>query len=239
MANILIADDNIDYAINLMNYINEDNDIIRVCNITKDGRETINILNNENNIDIILLDYKMPIYNAQEILQSISNKQKYIKSCIIISGDYGSIKLQNNELVYSIIFKSVMMKDIKTKILQLVEYKDEIKKDANLTNKIINEMLYLGYDISHKGTKYLIDTIKYVYSNPNSLDNLEKYVYHNVARKYEETVYNIKCRINKANTFMYCNCKIERLKEYFKFDIDTKPKIKTVITMIINHINKM
>lgn len=53
MLNVLIADDNTDYAINLMNYINEDNNIVRVCNIAKDGKKTIDILNNENNIDII------------------------------------------------------------------------------------------------------------------------------------------------------------------------------------------
>ncbi len=41
MTNILIADDNIDYAINLMNYLNENNDIIRVCNIAKDGKKKL------------------------------------------------------------------------------------------------------------------------------------------------------------------------------------------------------
>ncbi len=234
MTNILIADDNIDYAINLMNYLNENNDIIRVCNIAKDGKETIDILNNKNNIDIILLDYKMPIYTASEVLEMIENKEKYIESCIIISGEYESIKMQNNKLVHSIVFKSISMEEIKIKILKLV--KD--KEDINLTNKIINEILYLGYDISHKGTKYLIDTIKYICLNANSLDNLEKYVYPKIAIQHQDNICNIKRRINKANTFMYYNCEISRLKGYFKFDQDTKPKIKTVITMVINNINK-
>ena len=44
MINVLIADDNINYAIALMNYINEQNRNIRVCNITKDGEETLNVL---------------------------------------------------------------------------------------------------------------------------------------------------------------------------------------------------
>lgn len=87
MLNVLIADDNIDYAINLMNYINEDNNVVRVCNIAKDGKKAIDILNNENNIDVILLDYQMPIYNGQEVLEKIQNKDKYVDSCIIISGE--------------------------------------------------------------------------------------------------------------------------------------------------------
>ena len=37
MVNVLIADDNIDYAINLMNYINKQNNNARVCNVSKTG----------------------------------------------------------------------------------------------------------------------------------------------------------------------------------------------------------
>ena len=83
MLNILIADSNIDYAINLMSHINSLSDNIRVINITLDGRETLNFLNDVNNsVDIVLLDYNTPIYNAMEILDKISEKQqnKYQKS---------------------------------------------------------------------------------------------------------------------------------------------------------------
>lgn len=37
MVNVLIADDNIDHAINLMNYINKQNTNARVCNVSKTG----------------------------------------------------------------------------------------------------------------------------------------------------------------------------------------------------------
>ena len=67
MVNILIADDNIDYAVNLMNYISKENNNIKVCNIAKNGKETLEILNLKDNIDIILLDYKMPIYNGKSL----------------------------------------------------------------------------------------------------------------------------------------------------------------------------
>ena len=50
MVNILIADDNVDYAISLMNYINKQNNKIRVCNIARDGKEAIHMLNTNNDI---------------------------------------------------------------------------------------------------------------------------------------------------------------------------------------------
>ena len=144
MLNVLIADDNIDYAINLMNYINEDNNVVRVCNIAKDGKKAIDILNNENNIDVILLDYQMPIYNGQEVLEKIQNKDKYVDSCIIISGEIESvIKMRQCDLVHSILFKTLSMEDIKNRIMQLVEYKEDIRKNENIDKKILNEILFL------------------------------------------------------------------------------------------------
>lgn len=237
MLNVLIADDDIDYAINLMNYINENNTIVRVCSIAKDGQKTLDILNDDNNIDIILLDYQMPIYNGEEILEKIENKEKYADSCIVISGEVESaLRLRQCDLVHSILFKTLSMEEIKRKILQLVEYKEDIRKDEMIDKKILDEVLYLGYDVSHKGTKYLVEAVKYVFNDEYSLDNLEKFVYPIIAKKYHDTSYNIKSRIHKETNLMYYNCEIRKLKSYFKMDLDMKPRIKTVITMIINNI---
>ena len=180
----------------------------------------------------------MPIYNGQEVLEKIENKDKYIDSCIIISGEIESvIKMRQCDLVHSILFKTSSMKDIKNRIMQLVEYKEEIRKNEDIDKKILSEMLFLNYNISLKGTKYLIDTIKCVYDNRDYLDNLEKFVYPKVAQKYNEKLYNIKCRIGKATMIMYYNCEIEKLKSYFNFDVDIKPKIKTVIETIVRKIS--
>lgn len=239
MINVLIADDNIDFAISLMNYINEKNVNIKVYNIAKDGKETLEILNKNNNIDVILLDYKMPFYNADQILDKIQTKSKYQDSFIIITGDIESgIKLRNNEMVHTIIYKTMKIDEIERKINELFLFKETKKKSKILRNKIIDELLYLGYDISHRGTQYLIKTIEYIATNQNKeFKNLQKEIYPKIAEMYDETVHNIKCRINRATNTMYCNCEIEKLKRYFKFSIDTKPKVMTIIETIINNIN--
>ncbi len=69
MVNVLIADDNISYATSLMNYINRKKDNIRVCAIARDGQETISLLNNVNNIDVILLDINMPKYSRNRSIR--------------------------------------------------------------------------------------------------------------------------------------------------------------------------
>lgn len=240
MINVLIADDNLNYAISLMNYLNSKNPKIRVCKITKNGKETLQILNLKNDIDIILLDYKMPFLNANQILEGIINKSKYINSIIVISGFAESFPaLVDNKMIYSIFNKDLSMNEMLNRINDLINYKETLKKSKIIKKKIPNEILYLGYNISHKGTKYLIEVIEYIIINLNNEVNiLEKDVYPIISLKYGISVHNIKCRINDATNKMYYNCEIENLKKYFYLDIDIKPTVKSVINTIIYHITK-
>lgn len=238
MVNVLIADDNISYATNLMNYINMHNSNIRVCNISKNGKETLDVLNSYDNIDVVLLDFKMPIYNADELLCRINNKRKYLKSFIIITGEFELARnINDNNMVYSIVSKLTSIPLIMSKINELIISKENENKEKEMKKKIVNELLYLGYDISHKGTLYLIDTINYIQSNPDKyLDNLKKDVYPIVASHNSESVHNIKCYINRETSEMYLKSESLKIQKYFSYAEDTKPNVKTVINTIINKI---
>ncbi len=61
MLNMAIADDNLNFSKALINSINSTINNIRIITLTTDGEETINILKSSDNIDIILLDLKMPV----------------------------------------------------------------------------------------------------------------------------------------------------------------------------------
>lgn len=112
-----------------------------------------------------------------------------------------------------------------------------MKKCKMIKDKVMEELLYLGYDISHKGSQYLIKVIEYIVSNSDkNIENLERDVYPQISLLYNTSIHNIRCRINKSTTEMYYNCDIEKLKKYFKFDEDVKPKVKTIIYTIINKI---
>ena len=163
MVNILIADDNISFATSLMNYLNEKNNNVRVCYIAKDGKETLEFLNNnKTDIDVVLLDLDMPIFNGTQVLENIENEKKYEESFIIISGKDNLIKkISSKDLIYSVMHKAIEMNDIIEKINKLIEYKEKIKSKKRIEEKIIKELLYLGYDISYRGTKYLISSIEY------------------------------------------------------------------------------
>ena len=126
---------------------------------------------------------------------------------------------------------------ISKNINSIIEEKEKMKKCKMIKDKVMEELLYLGYDISHKGSQYLIKVIEYIVSNSDkNIENLERDVYPQISLLYNTSIHNIRCRINKSTTEMYYNCDIEKLKKYFKFDEDVKPKVKTIIYTIINKI---
>ena len=242
MTNILIANSDIDYVKKLMMLINNTFDNGRVYNITFDGKETLEFLNNKDNIDIVLLDLEMPIYNGDQIIYMLSKekKEKYKNSFIVLEKDieYNLNELMDESVIYKVLPKTINTSEIIQHIQKLIEYKIENKVPKVIRKKIVNEINYLGYKASYKGTHYLIETIYNILADSNKhIDNLKKDVYPNVARMYNESVNNIKSNINRATEEMYCNCKSERLKEYFLYYEDIKPSVKTVIFTIINKIS--
>lgn len=240
MVNVLIADNNINYVKNLMNYINEGNEKIRVTKIAEDGTETLKILNNDKNIDIALLDFDMPGYDANQICKKVINKEKYKQSIVLISGKTEEIQceLRNNEMIYGVIDKFISLEKICVKLNALVDDKEEKKNGDKIKKKIIKELTYLGYDISHKGTIYLVDSIVYAQGHQDKyFGNLKRDVYPAIAKKYNENLHNIKCYIARETTKMYVKCDYKKLQNYFCFAEDDRPNVRTVVNTVINKIN--
>lgn len=233
MFKILIADDNISFAKLLVNDIISTRENLRVVKIATDGKETLELMNTEQ-LDIVLLDLKMPIYNGLQILDMLSEEKKkqYNRSVIVITGepDYAE-QLVNNPMVSYIIFKgSCQKKNILERIDQLVEE----KFNYIIYNKISLELYNLGYNPTHKGTKYLTDTILEIYLHLDSYQgNLKKEIYPIISLHFNQSIHNIKCNITRATENMTYYCKQEVLNKYFN---GFKPTPKDIIDIILNKI---
>lgn len=122
-------------------------------------------------------------------------------------------------------------------INEFIYRKMTYKREEKIKNKIFNEISYLGFDIMHKGTKYLLESIEYIILNPEKeVSKLERDIYPVLSKKYGESIHNIKCSINRATTSMYYECDVNKLKKYFYFRDDIKPSVKTIIDTIVNKI---
>ncbi len=104
-----------------------------------------------------------------------------------------------------------------------------------LRNRILLELLSLGYSVNLQGTYFLLDTIiETLHRKEEITYNLFNDIYPVIAKKYGKTVYNISNSIYLATLRMYCECSPEKIKKYFYFYDDVKPTIKQVLITIIN-----
>lgn len=233
MFTILIADDNINFAKLLVNDIISTREDLRIIKIATNGKEALELMNSYQ-IDIVLLDLKMPIYNGIQVLNMLSKeKQKqYERSVIVITGeaDYAPEILKNPLVAYIALKGFGQHEQILNKIDSLVEE----KSNSLVYKKIISELSSIGYNLNHNGTKYLIDTIFEIYLHQDSFQgNLQKEIYPIISFYHHKSIHNIKCSITRATENMVYYCNSETFDKYFN---GFKPTTKTVINIILNRL---
>lgn len=104
-------------------------------------------------------------------------------------------------------------------------------------NKVIKELKFLKYNFSYKGTKYLVDAICIIYALKNYYDcNLEKDIYPIVAKKYKESVNNVKCNITNSTDKMCYDCDEAVLIRYLGDYKYVKPGPKKIVLAVLRRI---
>lgn len=179
----------------------------------------------------------MPNCDGLEVLAKIDELKlnKNLK-IIVITGDLVSLsKIQHYSFVIDIISKENHIIDIYNKIESNIKYFEDI-----YTDNIMNELLYLGFNIKHNGTQYLYEAIKYLHYNKNlNIQNLEKQVYSVISCKYKKSISLIKNNIIKAINYMYIENEYSKLKVYFSLPDgnEEKPTAKRIIYYILKKIS--
>lgn len=104
--------------------------------------------------------------------------------------------------------------------------------------KIIDELIFIGYNIKHIGTLMMAECIKIIISSPNIdiINDLENNVYSIIAEKYKTNIKAVKGNLVNATNYMYNMSDFSRIQEYFGFYEDTKPTPKVVINTVLRKI---
>ena len=237
MVNVLVVEDNFYYSKNLINLISDTNPKMRLYKISNEGKEAIDIIINKgNDIDIILLDLKLPRYSGIQILNYIekNNLIKFKNSIIVISGEVDlMLQIRSNPYLYSYVNKMSSLDNALKEINKLIEIKEQEK--SSIEYIVYEELKKLHYNFSYVGTKYLYDAIIMIAQNKSiASKNLKNDVYVKVAKKYNEKVHNVKCNINNATIIMNCDCPKNIIMNYFNFlDSNSEATPKLVIDTIL------
>lgn len=164
MIKTLIVDDNLQYTKSIINNIISKIDNMRIEYVCTNGKEALDIVTKKT-VDLILLDLKMPEINGLQVIEKLK-KLNMIKfpRIIVISGENPLIKyVQLKDNVCDIIVKTEDRDIIYKKIMKIVnDINYELTYDK-VKEKTISILLDMGYSLKHKGTRYIIESIMYIY----------------------------------------------------------------------------
>lgn len=207
----LIISNNLEHLVYIFNTINKIDNLKIIC-IATNNVEILSALK-KTQFNLILFDYSLldltentilnEIYdNTSNIVaifeKSISDKKNITSSIFLESVDINSTFLYSN------------LNNIVTKISKSFET-DRVEQ------YIINELLSIGFDFKYKGTKYLLETILYIYKNKRLelLENLEENVYKYVANINNKSILNVKTNIIRSTSNMYSYQDKKLIEKYF------------------------
>ena len=204
----------------------------KITNISVSENNSVSIIQNKDNEESIIFDVNISgsdyFFSSNNIL-FLNKDNKIIKANELVKGDQIYIlklnkkwlneiliECENTDFIINLIDK-LNTSNENIKIYNIIDSTNDKLNDTNcsnilndnnnLRNKIIKELIYLGYDFSYIGTRYPIKTIEYIVANPDKyLNNLENYVYLELAKSNNTSIHNI----NRATTMMYAACEVNK-----------------------------
>lgn len=237
MLNLMIIDDNINNSIFFLNSISKNCHQVKVFSVAMTLKEGIKNLNT-GVIDIILIHVNECFCVIEDFLNSVSDldAKKYKNSIILITDFSNDHNNRKHPYIYECISDDKAISVIISAIKEIARIKYVGFNNNTLLSKINNELVFLGYNLSYVGTKYLAECIALIYNNQNINENLKQFIYPVLAKQHGKTVNNIKSNILVATNLMFYECDENRLKKYFNFYTVTKPTPKLVIYTVLNNL---
>lgn len=221
MKKALVIGENINFAIELMNELNFMSSKVKVVGIKKKSKKDEKIIKD---VDLVILlqgNIGMQLNKVNKIFVIVEKKE---------SSDIEKVE----ENIYRIGFKN-----IEELIEIFLKMFDTETQDYELRKMIEYELVSLNYNLTHTGTKYLIESIEYIYkTNIIRKFNLTKDVYPIISKKYNVELETIKSDIMKATNYMDRYCDKEIKKNYFYCDNNMKPTAKLVMYMVLDKLQK-
>ena len=218
---VLIADDNIDFALTLNSYL-EKEDEMEIIGMAKDGNEAYDMIL-EKNPDVVLLDVIMPHLDGLGVLERLNNSNvPKIPLCIMLSA-VGQDKITQRAINLGAEYYIVKPFDINLLMKRIKEFKNyepgaikanyasrEIKQqyieiapeskkeEGNLEALVTNVIHEVGVPAHIKGYQYLREAIMMVVNNIDIINQITKQLYPEIADKYHTTPSRVERAIRHA-----------------------------------------
>lgn len=233
MIKLTIIEDDLNFAINLFNFISDKLNNIEIKNIFVDGTEYIN----PQNTDILLLDLEMPNVNGIELLDFFKKSNYIIPYIIVISGNSDLLlksKVYMDE-VYKVYMKPIDMENLITTLSNI----EKNFREQDIKHMIYTELSIFNFNKKMMGYQYIIDAIELSLENEIYLNDLKNNLYPIICKKHNLTnTLKVKWSIEQCIDNLYKTTNINILNNYFHIDSCNKLTPKQFIVLVVENIKQ-
>ena len=214
---VVIADDNIEFAEILKNFLNSKGDI-EVLGMADDGEKAITIIN-EKEPDVVLLDIIMPHLDGIGVLERLNAQDKIINSTIIVLSAIGQDTITQRSIMLGAEYYMVKPFDLELLYKRIKEIKQGmvepnsksvIRKASSIQTSFenvsketletaITEIIHeVGVPAHIKGYQYIREAIILAVKDMEVINSVTKQLYPTLARKFKTTPSRVERAIRHA-----------------------------------------
>ncbi len=255
---VLIADDNLEFAMTLHDNLSQDDDM-EIVGMAKDGEEAYNMIK-ERQPDIALLDVIMPHLDGLGVLELInSTPLEKVPLCIMLSA-VGQDKITQKAIGLGAEYYVVKPFDIDVLMKRMKEFKfyepipakggftsreiksqyielaPESKKDENNLEALVTNVIHeVGVPAHIKGYQYLREAIMMVVNDIDIINQITKQLYPEIAEKYKTTPSRVERAIRHAIEGAWGRGQTDTVESIFGYTVSAskgKPTNSEFIAMI-------
>jgi len=255
---ILIADDNYDFAMTLMGYL-EREEGMEIVGRAKDGSEAYQMIM-EKCPDVVLLDMIMPHVDGLGVLERVNDSKLEKRPLFIMLSAVGQDKITQKAISLGAQYYIVKPFEIKLLIKRIKELKfyqpapikgnymtrelktqyidialEDKKNEENLEALVTNVIHEVGVPAHIKGYQYLREAIMMVIGDIDVINQITKQLYPDIARKYKTTPSRVERAIRHAIEVAWGRGQQDTVENIFGYTVSAakgKPTNSEFIAMI-------
>ena len=256
--NILVADDNKEFANIVKEFLSRYDDF-NVVGVANDGNEAVDkILNNKP--DVVILDIIMPFIDGIGVMQKINESNMDKKPIVLVLSAVSQEKMTKEAIdlgAYCFMLKPFDLEVLAKRIIDVVDEQSEnkeyytgalyernthqyvvpnrIKHSDNMEVEVTNIIHDIGVPAHIKGHQYLREAIMLAMKDNDILNGVTKQLYPAIADNFHTTPSRVERAIRHAIEVAWGRGKIDTLQSVFGYTINMgkgKPTNSEFIAMV-------